>query len=322
MYGRVCARQNPETIYYSVSQLDTCPFQKKLTGFAMNTSTPLVSAVIPTCNRAALIGRTIDSVLAQTYPAIELIVIDDGSTDNTDAVIAAFDNPRIRYFRFENRGACTARNSGIEKARGDYIAFIDSDDCWHPKKIAAQVACFQAGAETVGLVYSDTLYIHRSGSVEKRACHRGKIAGQLLVSNVIGSASTGMAPRGVLERIGGFDQSLPARQDIDLWLRIALEYEIDFVSGCPAIIHAEAENRISSNATAVERARYQFFTKHKAAFRTRGGVLEYMKKSAKLIYSLTSDRRRALRFIETAIGEEPTDIRGYWTYLRYYLKFL
>ena len=103
----------------------------------------MISVVIPTYNRAALVKRAVQSVLAQTYRDVELIVVDDGSTDNTAEVIAELDDPRIRYVYQKNSGACVARNNGIEHACGDYIAFHDSDDIWHADKLEKQMSVLQ-----------------------------------------------------------------------------------------------------------------------------------------------------------------------------------
>lgn len=100
---------------------------------------PTVSVVIPTYNRAHLVGRAIQSVLNQTYQDFEIIVVDDGSTDNTEEVVKSFNDPRIRYIRHDqNRGGSAARNTGIKMARGEYIAFQDSDDEWLPEKLESR----------------------------------------------------------------------------------------------------------------------------------------------------------------------------------------
>ncbi len=105
---------------------------------------PLVSVIIPTYNRADLIGHTLDSAINQSYRNLEIIVIDDGSVDNTEEVVKAIGDSRIRYIRHQtNCGGSTARNTGIEAARGEYIAFLDSDDIWVPNKIQLQLASIQ-----------------------------------------------------------------------------------------------------------------------------------------------------------------------------------
>ena len=120
------------------------------------TGKPIVSVIIPTYNRAHLISGAIQSVLDQTYQDFELIVVDDGSKDNTEEVVKDFPDPRIRYIRLEeNRGAAAARNIGIKAAKGEYIAFQDSDDEWLPEKLEKQIEVFKIVSKEVGVVYAD-----------------------------------------------------------------------------------------------------------------------------------------------------------------------
>jgi glycosyltransferase involved in cell wall biosynthesis len=123
--------------------------------FLPGSGTPgLVSVIIPCYNRAHIVRETIDSVLAQTYRNLEALVIDDGSTDDTREVVSSYPDPRIRYFHRENGGLSAARNSGLNNARGEFVAFLDSDDTWHPWKLAAQIEIFRRHPEA-GLIWSD-----------------------------------------------------------------------------------------------------------------------------------------------------------------------
>jgi glycosyltransferase involved in cell wall biosynthesis len=126
--------------------------------------TGLVSVIIPCYNRAGIVCETIDSVLSQTYSHFEIVVIDDGSTDNTREAIAAYDDRRVRYFYKQNGGLSAARNSGLEAARGEFIAFLDSDDLWHSWKLRAQIEIFVRHPE-VGLIWSDMSTFTTAGQV-------------------------------------------------------------------------------------------------------------------------------------------------------------
>ncbi len=120
-----------------------------------DSNNPKVSVILPTYNRAHLIKRAIQSVLDQTYQNFEIIVVDDGSTDNTEEQVRSFNNPKIRYIRYnENKGAAFARNAGIKASRGDYIAFQDSDDEWFPHKLQRQMEAFKNASPEVGVVYT------------------------------------------------------------------------------------------------------------------------------------------------------------------------
>ncbi|MBC7224455.1 MAG: glycosyltransferase family 2 protein, partial [Anaerolineae bacterium] len=128
---------------------------------------PLVSVITPTYNRAALLPRSMESVLSQDFADLELIVVDDGSTDRTPQVVAQFADPRLRYIRFaENRGIGAARHAGVEASQGDLIAFNDSDDVWLPGKLAYQVALFQRHPD-VDVIFGDYRNIHMERGTEE-----------------------------------------------------------------------------------------------------------------------------------------------------------
>jgi len=124
----------------------------------------LVSIIIPAYNRAHIVRQTVDSVLAQTYAHFEAIIVDDGSTDNTREVLASYTDPRVRYFYKHNGGLSSARNFGLSVANGEYIAFLDSDDVWHPWKLAAQVEIFRRHP-SVGLVWTDMSSFTDDGTI-------------------------------------------------------------------------------------------------------------------------------------------------------------
>lgn len=220
---------------------------------------PFVSIVIPVYNRARTILRAVTSVLAQDYRNFELIIVDDGSTDTTTEVVAAIADPRLRIVTQANAGVAAARNRGIAEARGELVAFCDSDDEWLPGKLAAQIECFRRGSSRLGLVYTGIERITADGtrSVEE-ARHRGWIYRDLLAHNVVlGCGSTPMFRRCALDMTGGYDPALPANEDYDCVLRIARFFEVDCVAAPLARYHdaeepdcAAAPARISRNARA------------------------------------------------------------------------
>jgi len=202
----------------------------------------LVSVVIPTFNSSKYLKEAVESVLSQTYPHLELIVVDDGSTDETrEALVPFFSDHRVRYFYQENKGGAAARNLGIREARGEFIAFLDHDDVWLPEKIEKQLALFQN--EKVGLVYSGSerfgqprteLRFRPSTRPLSDYFRRGHIYRNLLSANFIPTSSV-VIRRSVLDRTGPFlEQIGPSRlwycDDYELWLRIAKICEIDFIN--------------------------------------------------------------------------------------------
>lgn len=190
-----------------------------------------ISVVIPTYNYARYLPEAIDSVLAQTYAPLEVIVVDDGSTDGTPEVLAAY-GAKIRSIRQENQGVAAARNTGVSAARGEYIALLDSDDVWLPRKLELQMPRFEA-TPSLGFVHCGaetfdgerTLDVHVEGM-------EGWVGEAILrldrvVIPVPGSGT--VIPKRVIEEVGGFDVRLPPSDDWDLCYRIAARYPIAFV---------------------------------------------------------------------------------------------
>jgi glycosyltransferase involved in cell wall biosynthesis len=190
-----------------------------------------ISVIIPTYNYGRFIREAIDSVLAQTYPVAEIIVVDDGSTDDTLEILAGFGNRIVTVLR-SNAGVSAARNAGMAVARGEYLAFLDSDDVWLPEKIEKQIVRFEADPE-LGLVHCGAELIDAAGktlSVELTGLE-GWVARQLIAlgHGLVAPGSSMMVPRSVAEEIGGFDSRLLACEDGDFCYRIALRYRLGFV---------------------------------------------------------------------------------------------
>jgi glycosyltransferase involved in cell wall biosynthesis len=182
---------------------------------------PLVSVIIPAYNAAGFINRSIQSAINQTYQHLEIIVVDDGSTDQTREILSAFE-ARIRWFTQPNQGPSAARNAGFKASTGDLIAFLDADDFWFPEKIEKQVEVFRK-QQSVGLVFCDALYKDERGNRIARAFEliepkEGWIFPELFTENFIPTLTV-MIRRSCLQEIGLFDETLLVAQDYDLWLR-------------------------------------------------------------------------------------------------------
>lgn len=201
----------------------------------------LVSAILPVYNRETSVARAVESVLAQTYRPLELIVVDDGSTDGTRRVLEQF-GARITLLRQPNAGAYAARNLGLRHARGEFVAFIDSDDVWFPHRLSAQVPLMQR--PEVGLVFGDAIHVTPHGRSE-RTCfrvsppHRGRVAPQFAWSNFVPTTCV-LVRRGILDEAGGFPESNAISVDYLMWFRIALRHELDYVDAPVAeyMVHA------------------------------------------------------------------------------------
>jgi glycosyltransferase involved in cell wall biosynthesis len=190
----------------------------------------LVSVVIPTHDRAHMLGAAVRSVLEQRDCPWELVVVDDGSTDDTEAVVAGFGDSRIRYLRQERSGVSRARNTGARLTRGDWLAFLDSDDLWMPGKLAAQRAFHERRPELSISQTEETWVRH---GVRVNPCrHHEKPTGDVFVASLsrcLVSPSAVILRRDLFEEMGGFDESLLVCEDYDLWLRIDLRYELGLV---------------------------------------------------------------------------------------------
>jgi len=184
----------------------------------------VISVIIPTYNRASYLERTIGSVLAQRLACDELVVVDDGSTDGTAVLVerlAAASVVPIRLYRQENQGAAAARNLGIRKARGELLAFLDSDDWWLPHKLARQTAAMTARPDVL-ISHTREIWFRRGQRVNQKKKHdppHGDVFTASVGMCVVGM-STVMARRELFARYGLFDESLPCCEDYDLWLRV------------------------------------------------------------------------------------------------------
>ena len=192
---------------------------------------PLVSVVIASYNMGEYLPIAIRSVCEGSYKNIEVIIIDDGSTDNTQALIQpCLDDQRVRYIYQENLGQPKAKNNGVKVAKGEFIAFCDADDLWMPNKLSAEIPCFDL-SPTIGVVSSEVAYIDEndddipSSDVPR---HSGQITEQLVVYNCI-SFGSAVVKRECFDKLGLFDESLPMGIDWDLWLRFSLSYEFHHI---------------------------------------------------------------------------------------------
>ena len=216
---------------------------------------PAVSVVVTARNYGRYLAGALRSVLDQTFADLEVIVIDDGSTDDTPGVVRPFRaDPRVRYHRTDGLGQSRAKNLGILQARCSLIAFLDGDDAWLPTKLARQFPLFNDPA--VGVVYSRRTLMDADGRdlpTPTAALARGLIYDRLLVQNCVCFSSV-VVRKSVFEAVGLFDPTLPLAIDYDLWLRVARHFDFDFVD--EALVryrtgHTNLSSRISERIAAV-----------------------------------------------------------------------
>lgn len=214
-----------------------------------NKVTPIVSVIIPTYNREGFIGEAIQSVLEQTFFNFEIIVVDDGSSDGSAALIQRFSDARIIFLRQENKGRSCARNRALAQASGRYIAFLDSDDLYMPGKLATQVQYLDAHPE-VGMVYTSAYCIDSFGnSLNKN--YQASVSGYIYSSiaffqPVTITLPTVMVRRELLAQAGGFDEKMHRFEDTDMWRRISKLTRIDALSGYTCKLRTHADNSLTA----------------------------------------------------------------------------
>ena len=235
-----------------------------------------ISVVIPTFNRASFLTKAIQSIQNQTLRADEIIVVDDGSTDNTKEILLDMD---ITYIHQENKGVSSARNSGVEKARNEWIAFLDSDDIWHETKLEKQVN-FHKQNPSIFLSHTDELWIRNNKTINQKK-HQQKPSGFCFLDNISSckiGPSTVMIHQDIFRDIGLFDERLTVCEDYDLWLRISDKYEIGFVDEKLLTKYAGHENQLSFTTFAIDQYRIQALEKHLDSIHKENVQKELIKK--------------------------------------------
>lgn len=207
---------------------------------------PEISVIIPVHNSADYVAEAIDSVLAQTYPNYEIIVVDDGSTDSTPEIVKGYGH-EVTYVRQENGGAASARNHGIGLARGTYIAFLDADDMWLPEKLEKQIKLFQNDPE-LGLVFTENYLFDEDGiycdSLEKQVrLMTGDLAQNIFMNSGV-ATPTVMVRKEVFEKLGTFEETLTQAEDDNMWIRITCNYRGMLIDE-PLVKIREHQGRIS-----------------------------------------------------------------------------
>jgi glycosyltransferase involved in cell wall biosynthesis len=271
-----------------------------------------VTVIIPTYNRAGILKAAVTSVLAQTFKDFELIVVDNYSSDDTEAVVNAFHDKRISYFKNQNNGLVSInRNFGIEKAQGECIALLDDDDLWLPEKLEKQIQLLDANKE-LGLVYSDCYVIDDSVVPREKTYFarkkpaRGAAFTRLLQDNFI-PILTVVIRQEALGNVGGFNPSYKIAQDYDLWLRIAQHYSIDFIDQPLGKYRVHGQSATSKNhiLNYIEEMliRNIWLAKHPSLKKELGGKLKALKYWPTFMASVGNIlRKRNIKAIKESLG--------------------
>lgn len=278
---------------------------------------PTVSVVISAYNYGRYLAMAVESVLAQSYRDFELVIVDDGSTDDTPDVVRRYlDQPQVRYFRKPNGGQASAKNRGIQESVGAFVAFLDADDVWHTDKLARQLPLF-LGRPEVGVVFSGVHCVDREGKPAGEwtmPAYRGAVTQELFIDNFV-PFSSAVVRRECFERLGVFDESLPMAIDYDLWLRFSVEYEMDYVPD-PLLFYRMGHGQMSGNVE----LRFQCASRVARAFMKRHpGVIDRETYRRDRAYSLRSrgdyygqrSVLRGLAYYARAIAFGPFEVRTY-----------
>lgn len=273
---------------------------------------PQISVIIPTYNRANLVGRSIQSVLSQTYRDFEVIIVDDASKDNTEDIIKNFYDKRIRYIRHtENKGGSAARNTGIKLAKGEYIAFLDSDDEWMPEKLEKQMAVIQKTSSDVGVVYTGYYWVGNNIKTytppDRITQKEGNIQEALLKENFI-TTSAALVKKECFKKLGLFDERFPALQDWELFIRFSKYYCFKCIDEPLAILYYQSAS-ISSNQNARTIALKLIIEKHLDEFKKYNETLATHDVSIGRQSYYNGNKYKGIKYYMKAIKANPLNIR-------------
>ncbi|MBW4683618.1 MAG: glycosyltransferase [Komarekiella atlantica HA4396-MV6] len=270
---------------------------------------PKVSVIIPAYNAMTYLPETLKSVLKQTFTDFEVLIIDDGSTDNIGQWANDLVDSRVKLIVQKNQGASVARNTGIAQAKGEYIAFLDADDLWEPTKLEKQVRYLENNP-TVGLVHTNMLLIDWQGQSSGRVMKsnaEGDALKQLLKQNTIVTSSV-IVRNDCLKTVGEFDRNLRYSQDWDMWVRIAARYPFAIIKE-PLVYYRQHPNNATKNWQMLE----QNFGMIEKLFQSVSQELLYLKNRSYGYASIylawkalqNGDRQQAIYFRNQAIAHYP-----------------
>ena len=287
-----------------------------------------VSVILPTYNRAHTLKRAIDSVLAQDYPDLELIVVDDCSTDNTQEIVSSIKNNGLHYVRLpENKGVAAARNTGLGYATGEYIAFLDSDDEWFKEKIGLQVKTLEGLEPSAGLIYTNgynfirgnkNLCVNDTG--ESRVVYGGRqrdngiFPGRIMAT----PPSSWILPRKIIDEIGWLEENMVPWDDCDYFVRIAVKYDIYFLN-LPLVIWHEESNRLSLVNERLQKSKEVYLQRHLNLLKKDKEHLFRFYKTMAKDWQRLGNKKKSFEFLVRALEVKPFALSVYFKILKAHL---
>lgn len=278
-----------------------------------------VDVIIPTYNGMPWLEATVKSVLGQTHEKLTLYIVDDGSTDDTEKYVKSINDSRVVYIKKPNGGQSTARNLGIAKSSSPFVAFLDSDDIWYPEKLEKQLAVFKKNPK-VGMVYGHHYLIDENDVIQGNLRHwyRGDIFNELCRGNFIsGSASMVLVRREVFDKVGVFRESFLIGEDWEMWLRIAKEYEIDFVPEIIAALRQRSDSMQTNHKKMADGLVQNYFVikeEFGLTSKQRAELASYSLFHAGAAYLAIGRRRDARRTFLTLFREAPGSVNNWYNW--------
>jgi glycosyltransferase involved in cell wall biosynthesis len=269
-----------------------------------------VSVVMPTHNRAQMLSRAVKSVLAQSHKDLELIIVDDASTDETAEVVASIDDDRVvALTNPECLGGAASRNRGIEIARGEYVAFLDDDDLWLPSKLEKQVSRFAELPRRVGVIYTGHCYVSENTQNvvwNQFPINKGNVLVALL-KGCITTSSTAMIRRELLHEVRGFDPELPAAQEWDLWIRLAKICEFDYVPQVLVMLYIHGK-QLSTDLAGKIRARKMLLEKYLETIKQHPLILADHYKRLGVLNILSGQKSAGRKYLLKSLRTNPRSL--------------
>jgi len=273
-----------------------------------------VSVVIPTYNRAGLLKRAVNSVLSQTFADLEVLIVDDSSPDDTAAMVAAIDDPRVRYFRHcTNRGVSASRNTALSHVTGEFVAFLDDDDEWLPEKLAIQIGRLERACKHVGLICSG--YHEIEYGTDRVLCQvtphlRGQVFESLLRQGYYNHTSSIVARSDCFDQLGMFDVAFDWGEDFDMWLRIAQVFEFDYVEDSLMRFNVLPDG-LTLNLRAEIKGTHLLLNKYQTFFERNPRILNARLHRLATCYCFVGDTKQARRIFYQAIAQYPLAAKTY-----------
>lgn len=280
---------------------------------------PKISVIITTFNRSQMLKKALESVLNQTYPDFELLILDNSSSDGTEEVVKSFKDSRIRYIKHNPLNISQARNLGIKESKGEFVAFLDDDDEWLPKKLEKQIKIFNQGNENLGLVYGGFIRINERGDEwdQHNPVLRGNIFEPYLcrVDIITGSTSNPLIKKSVFDIVGNYNENLKTSEDWEFYIRLAKEFNFDFVSGPVVKIRTHPKYRLGDRTKDALEAELLVYNNYKDIFKKYPKVKSFYLQAIGGKFCRIGGQKQGRRYIKQAIIINPLNFTAYFQYL-------